>query len=323
VKQPTDLLPITTYCVGGNIRIDSVGSPHSIHDKEVCYWSTTSDCVLKGQIDTLVDCMKKQQIIIMSDGSVKGNTAGASWIITTKNAYDMGCYIQGKSLIPDIMCDSHRAECYGILGGIITLNNYMHLWYITSNEKLQICCDNVSALNYAANLDRYRYISGNIPDYDVLSSIRVALYNIPLEYKHVKGHQDNDANAVLDFYAQLNIRADCLAKQGCQVSSNSNNIVVLDYEIWKLQMGDIKICKNINLEMHDKINKPLIQEYWHKKGKVQEDHICTHINNVSLDIIGKVMQGSSIQQHNSPRERSRNSRRTDRNSQYSIYVVLL
>jgi carbonic anhydrase len=121
--------------------------------------------------------------------------------------------------------------------------------------------------------DIYRYISGNIPDYDVLSSIHVALHNIPVDYKHVKGHQDNDAKAVLDFYAQLNIKADRLAKQGCQVGSNDNNIVVLDYKTWKLQIGDIKICKNINLEMHNIINKPIIQEHWHKKGKVQEDQL--------------------------------------------------
>jgi hypothetical protein len=66
-----------------------------------CYWFSTAENQVEGSIDILVECLLSQQVVIMSDGLMKGTTAGASWIITTECAYDKGCFIQGKSLLPE------------------------------------------------------------------------------------------------------------------------------------------------------------------------------------------------------------------------------
>jgi hypothetical protein len=88
-------IPITTYSVGNSIRIDGKGRLGMIHDPQENNWFSQATTKIQGQIDFLVDSMKTQQIIIMSDGSVHGNRAGASWLITTSTAYDRGCYIHG------------------------------------------------------------------------------------------------------------------------------------------------------------------------------------------------------------------------------------
>jgi hypothetical protein len=61
---------------------------------------------------------------MLSDGTYRPLKSGAAWIITTEKAYSCGNYICGKGFIGDTECDSHRAECYGILGGLLTWEKF-------------------------------------------------------------------------------------------------------------------------------------------------------------------------------------------------------
>jgi hypothetical protein len=52
------------------------------------------------------------------------------------------------------------------------------------------------------------------PHFDMLCALRVMIAESPLLWTtwHIEGHQDDDANAKLDFYARQNIQMDNLAK---------------------------------------------------------------------------------------------------------------
>jgi hypothetical protein len=111
-----------------------------------------------------------------------------------------------------------------------------------------------------------------------------------VDYKHVKGHQDNEANNTLDFYAQLNIKADKLAKQGSLMITNNNKEVVIDDKVWGLYINGEKISKNIDTQIHEKVNTPTIQSYWHKKGKIQEEYF----DQVSWESMGRVIKNQQF-----------------------------
>jgi hypothetical protein len=61
--------------------------------------------------------------MIMSDGSVESSIGTTGWIITTEHGYYNNSYIWGRGKVPCGECGSHRAECFGILGGVSTWKN--------------------------------------------------------------------------------------------------------------------------------------------------------------------------------------------------------
>jgi hypothetical protein len=84
----------------------------------------------------------------MSDGLALSSGSTVAWIIGSANGYGKQLYIQGTGVVPDNQCDSHRAECYGIMGGILTWKKYRDLWLIQNNHPILLSCDNESAINY-------------------------------------------------------------------------------------------------------------------------------------------------------------------------------
>jgi hypothetical protein len=77
-------------------------------------------------------------IIIVSDGSVKDNNAAAAWILTTELLYSEGTYIYGREKVPGKFLDSHRAESFGIFGGLLLLLTRASTWGIDHANRL-IC----------------------------------------------------------------------------------------------------------------------------------------------------------------------------------------
>jgi hypothetical protein len=120
-----------------------------------------------------------------------------AWILTTDSCFGRHGYICGHGVIPGNPIDSHRAECFGILGGISTWQQYKSLWSINPNTNITIMCDDQSAINYACNTIRYRYISSKIPDFDVLGTIRFLLKEERYQFQHLKGHQDRESNNLI------------------------------------------------------------------------------------------------------------------------------
>jgi hypothetical protein len=66
----------------------------------------------------------------MSDASVLPKQSTAAWVISTPEGFGKDLYIWGTSVLPETDNDSHRAECYGILGGLMTWKKYKQLWEI-------------------------------------------------------------------------------------------------------------------------------------------------------------------------------------------------
>jgi hypothetical protein len=150
----------------------------------------------------------------------------------------------------------------------------------------------MSALMYAMNKNRYKFISGKTPDFNVLQAIRKIMQNEEFTFRHVKGHQDKE-NRVLDFYANLNIQADYFAKQACnhlmdwQMVTNMG----LHYEQWHLRIENHKVVKNIESTLHEFISKQEIKQYWDRKGRVS----ANYFEQVSWSAIEKAMKFSNIQ----------------------------
>jgi hypothetical protein len=42
-------------------------------------------------------------------------------------------------------------------------------------KEVLICCDDVSAVNFAGNKTKYKFITAKIPDFDILQGIRKAM----------------------------------------------------------------------------------------------------------------------------------------------------
>jgi hypothetical protein len=191
--------------------------------------------------------------------------------------------------ISDTLCDSHRAECYGILGGILTWKKIQQDWGIDANKVILLCCDNLSALNFAGNVTKYRFITGKLPDFDVLQGIREAMGTDYFDIKHVKGHQDK-GNSNLDFYAVLNIHVDKLAREaGNNIPINQPSYLPVDGCVWELFTGPTKIYKDLQQQVIEWSNREPIKQYWNKKKKVS----CDHFDEVYWEAIGKEMKNSS------------------------------
>jgi hypothetical protein len=88
-----------------------------------------------------------------------------------------------------------------------------------------------------------------MPQFDLLSATRNALQMCPIQVKmkHVKGHQDDNWEAVLDWWATLNVAADNGAKEHwyCTVNEGHQQHRIFA-ETWALTIGDTKICTRLD-----------------------------------------------------------------------------
>jgi hypothetical protein len=71
-------------------------------------------------------------------------------------------------------------------------------------------CDGEIALNHVFGEGAGYDADVGAADYDMISAIWMAM--VQWTYCHVKGHQDDDRNKLLDWWAHLNVEMDNLAK---------------------------------------------------------------------------------------------------------------
>jgi hypothetical protein len=204
-------IPITTYQVGDGIRIDGKGINNELHRQVNKFWCDSTNVQLVGEVQALVESLQTDPIIIMSDGSAPDSGASTAWIIGSAAGYGNNRYIKGKGKIPDIPCDSHRVECYGIMGGIATWKKYSELWNIPNNQSVIISCDNAAALNFSCNYEWYPYVTCKMPDFDLLASIRKMMVGVNFTFQHTKGHQELSVRPHTIF-TTMNIHVDELAE---------------------------------------------------------------------------------------------------------------
>jgi hypothetical protein len=99
----------------------------------------------------------------------------------------------------------------------------------------------------------------------MLSSLRAMIAKIPLLWatRHIEGHQDDDVNAKLDFWARQNIQMDNLAKIFWMQHSHSAHvqypIMEEDFQVW---LGDRKLSSHSSSVFFDYIHGKTILS-WH------------------------------------------------------------
>jgi hypothetical protein len=169
---PKIVIPITVFSTGEGFKIDGKGMRDKVLRKEGQTWFKTCRVLHEGRLESLIESTEDQHVIIMSDGFYKPSISAAAWIFTTEKSYRKGNYIYGTGFVNYSKCDSHRAECYGILGGLLTWKKFKRKWRIQGSGTLLICCDNLVAIDFACNSMQYPYITCKIPDFDILQAIR-------------------------------------------------------------------------------------------------------------------------------------------------------
>jgi hypothetical protein len=210
--------------------------------------------------------------MLVSDGLAKNHHAAAAWILTTETHYSAGNFISGCVKIPGTKSDSHRAECFGILGVLLLLVQYADLWQLDLLS-LKVCfgCDNQSALGYS--FTNQCSITANTPDFDVLANTRTLLkqHQFSPLWRHVKGHQ---TGSDIDIWARLNNFADTLAGRtriNDNLPSPPPNILIRD-EKWHVYVDGTKITTNFASTLFEGCTRHSVQDVWHRYHRVDTNH---------------------------------------------------
>jgi hypothetical protein len=206
---------------------------------------------------------------LICDGSYKGNigtAAGASFSTADQNNFIMKNQTPGRK--EDM--NSYRCELAGLLTCVITLNAICFLHNITDG-KVTIGCDNEAALWEALSNERP---SSTQPSNDLIQAIQHQVHKSPVKWvgKHVKGHQDEKDNAVLDEWALANIDMDRRAKEYCSelLLQGSGPTIAerMEGEGWRVLVNEVNIASNLGQTLYENIYKDACIEYWRDKDRL-------------------------------------------------------
>ena len=277
---------------GDGISVDGKGTSQFVCTREQIFWYSFADTLLVGDRDKLdAAFLSGQQFILVSDGSAKDHKASAAWILTTESLFSEGTYVVGRAKVPGIHPDSHRAECFGIYGGLRLILSWGKS--VPTNIGVCVACDNRSALHYAFDLAN-SYIGADTPDFDILHSIRnlVQESGLPLTWRHVKGHQ---TGSDLDIWAQLNNMADDWAgrtRDDTLLLLPPPNVYV-GAEKWQLTLqDDVKVIKQTSKILADYCTTPRVKDILHRYNRVKQEGF----DSVDWDAMDQAMRESTIRQ---------------------------
>jgi hypothetical protein len=115
---PTDGINVSVCTQRDKIVIDGYGQQRPIDITVVDTPTLNLFEAVTGDITHLRNAFTAGKLILLSDGSVKNGIGAADWIITSKATCTSHC-ITGSLRTTGTPADqsSHRAECFGILGG--------------------------------------------------------------------------------------------------------------------------------------------------------------------------------------------------------------
>jgi hypothetical protein len=202
----------------------------------------------------------------VSDGSFKDSFGTACWIIQGDS--DLGeikcpCLVPGNGQVQS----AYRSELAGLYG-MITMINTLCAYHDIKDGAIELGCDGIQALQHVDQ--RCDITNPWMPQFDLLSATRNALRLCPIQMKmkHVKGHQDDDWEAVLDRKATLNVAADDGAKEHwyrtVNVGHQQHRIFA---ETWPITIGGTKICTRLDEAIREARHASKILNYWEEKGR--------------------------------------------------------
>jgi hypothetical protein len=261
------------YSVGDYYRIDGIGSKDATHPSLHKEWIQSADISIQGNIADLVHALQNEEILIVSDGSTKAGHSTAAWVISTEKAFENQNYIVGIGHIPEDNTDSHRAESFGILGGMITWERYKQIWDVRTKFPLKVGCDNEAVINIVSKQWKYKYITAANRDFDVIMAIRRLKKESDYTFIHVKGHKDETSDE-LTALEKFNCKANDLARQANTVESATVGEMaqyMLPHEEWQIYLDRQKVYSNVESQIREYCSIETIKMFWNKKEKVNEN----------------------------------------------------
>ena len=223
--------------------------------------------------------------IMGTDGSVKGEVATYSWVISIKQD-DIQCNVKGGGFLPAtaqyLDPYSKRPEAAALFAGTTWIHelltrfprtDYPHI-PATSSPVIPIPVDNDAVVK-----DVNRTITDQTPtfhllspDYDILQAIRTTLEDLPLptEIFHVKSHQDKNKKwDELNNFAQINVLAD---RQANEIYSIRPRLTGL-FPTWvpgtraALFHGNSQVTKSIPEYIREAKHTPDMKRYLIRRSK--------------------------------------------------------
>ena len=150
-------------------------------------------------------------------------------------------------------------------------------FYEITEGKVELACDGLQALRHASQVDWLT--DSKQPQFDLLSATRAMFRHCPvvLQFRHVKGHQDN-WDGVLDEWASLNVAMDDGAKEHWHRTQECRNHSPYIFgEPWPFWIAGTKITKDVATNISEHIDGVNLCEYWEKKGRFGQAQVRMYI----------------------------------------------
>ena len=215
---------------------------------------------------TIADAIRKGTAIGVSDGSFKDKHGTACWILqgeTATGKIKCSCVVPGIGAVQS----AYRSELAGLYG-MITMINAICAFHDIISGTIELGCDGIQALRHVDQ--RCDITNPKMAQFDLLSASRNSLRMCPIKVtmRHVKGHQDNNWEAVLDRWANLNIEADDGAKEHWYSSINIRQSQHRIFaEIWPITINGTKICTRLEEAIKEARHAEKIVRYWEEMGR--------------------------------------------------------
>ena len=166
---------------------------------------------------------------------------------------------------------AYRSELAGLFA-MVTMIEVVCSYYEIKGGMVELGCDGIQALRQAtASTDT---TDPRNPQYDLISATKQAMRRCPIAWKtrHIKGHQDNDGNAVLDSWAMLNVEMDGKAKaywitQSDRPPSKQQRVFG---ECWALWHEGDKVSSNIAAVITEARHGNKAKEYWARRERFNQ-----------------------------------------------------
>lgn len=235
-------------------------------------WATRK-ILMTESIDNIIESIKDGTAVWVSDGSFQNSFGTACWILENGTETER---IIGLIDVPGTRDEhnAYRSELAGLYGIGKTISMLEVIGNI-ERRKIEVGCDGLSALNRCFK-SGHDEISSRQAHFDILSGLHGILSDSNLEWvpRHVKGHQDDVAEADLDRWAHLNIECDLREKMFLKDTIDRYNIKT--YEVprgmWAVRICAISLGSNMLDYLRRCISGVKIFEYWVVKKKRIHDN---------------------------------------------------
>jgi hypothetical protein len=207
---------------------------------------------------------------------IRRRTAGVASVISALviEAEDSDDNIIAVNVVPGNTGDqgSYRSELAGIFGQVIMVNTICKAHGITQGE-IECGFDGEGAINKVFSEEEDAYTDGS--QFDLLSATRAAIKASPIHWKfrHVKGHQDDIRDAILDRWALLNIEMDSLAKMHRLEKSGQRQPLnsTITGEYWPVFIKGRKLHSNLRNTLYEEIYREKMAVHWDEKDRMGHD----------------------------------------------------